>query len=232
VTQSIGNWIWPVEMFEGRKPVISDGFKGTVASDNRPSGHLGVDVMFRRAISGELRPPELARHFECPSGKCFVLAPADGTVISAGLVTRGFRVTIDHGFVPEFGAEVVTFYTHMSSLFVAASGPEHRSQQRVTQGQKIGVIGADPTQGAAGLNHLHFEFWDMSRLPKGQEFSNRIVAIDPAPIMAGWSFRGPSGTFIVGSGKVVKSGGPSSAGDSVAGAALDVLDVLTPGGVH
>lgn len=215
-------------MLDGRKPVISDGF----GVDKRGgTGHLGVDVMFKRPFKGEMKPPELAPLYEAPSGRCFILAPADGMIVSANLTTRGYRITIDHGKVPGYEAEVVTFYTHMQSLLVQHSDVTARSRQRVVQGQRLGIMGADPKQGAAGLNHLHFEFWDMSRL-QGRDFSNALVAVDPAPIMKGWGYRGPSGTFIAGSGGTVRSGGPNGPADGVAGAAFEALDILDgPGSV-
>ncbi len=169
-----GRWVWPVQMFEGRAPVVSSG--GTHGR------HLGVDIMFRRARAGELvdryppgSPNGAAWHFM--PDDVLVLAAGDGRVWSAGLTPRGHAVVLDHG------KPWATYYTHMEMLFVeptkhAASG------ERVIAGQPIGIVGADP-EDSERLKHLHHEIW---------YGGGRERAIDPEPLLRRWpAVPGPAG---------------------------------------
>src|SRR2546421_10483207 len=60
-----GRWVWPVPRWNGRTPVISDGF-----GSPRPGGarHGGIDVMFARQASDTFKPgtPNGAAHHVMP----------------------------------------------------------------------------------------------------------------------------------------------------------------------
>ena len=97
------------------------------------------------------------------------LAASDGRVWSAAWTPRGFAIVLDHA------PGLRTHYAHLASLLVA---PTMRgvSQQRVSAGQPIGIIGADP-QDPAGERHLHFELW------RGD---SAATATNPEPFMGRW----------------------------------------------
>ena len=143
-----GRWVWPVGVWQGRKPEISDGF----ASRRRlPSGevvtHGGVDIMYRRRPGDPWKPgsPNGTANFVMPNHRA-ALAASDGVVWSAVKTARGCAVTVDHG-----PRKLATYYTHLSSLLVTAKQP-------VTAGTPLGIIGADPLDGEH-IVHLHFEVW-------------------------------------------------------------------------
>ena len=164
-----GRWVWPVPSWQGRSPTISDGF-----GSPRPGGirHGGVDIMFARLPSDPLRAgsPNGSTHHVMPDDMV-VLAAADGVVWSALPSPRGFAVVIDHA--P--GAKVATFYTHLDRLLVQPTATA-KAGERIRAGQPIGIIGADPLDGEH-LKHLHFEIW----------LGGPSRAIDPAPVLRGWS---------------------------------------------
>jgi hypothetical protein len=165
-----GQWVWPVPIWQGRRPVRSDGF-----GSPRPGGasHEGVDIMFARTPMDTLRPgtPNGSASHVMPDDMV-ALAAADGSVWSAGWTPRGFSVVIDHAPL----APVATYYTHLASLLVSPT-TRGMSSQRVHAGQPLGTIGFDPLD-LARLKHLHFALWRGG--PAG--------AIDPAPAMQRWQF--------------------------------------------
>lgn len=167
-----GRWVWPVPIWNGRKPDISSGW----GSPRGNGTHAGVDIMYHRAASDSYKvgSPNSSKGYVMPENTP-ALAAGDGVVWSAGWTPRGFAVVIDHG-AP---ANVATFYNHLSSLFVT---PTERgtSQQRVVAGQPLGVIGNNPLD-SAKLKHLHFAVWRGG--PKD--------AVDPKAIMAGWEMVSP-----------------------------------------
>ena len=162
-----GRWVWPVPRWNGRAPVISDGF-----GSPRPGGirHGGVDVMFARVPTDTWRAgtPNGSAHNVMPNALVAVAA-SDGVVWSAMQTPRGFAVVIDHG-----PAKIATFYTHLEKLLIKPTA-NGASAERVRAGQPIGVIGADPLD-AEHLKHLHFEIW----------LGGPNDRIDPAPVMRGW----------------------------------------------
>ena len=144
----LGRWVWPVGVWQGRKPEISDGF----ASRRRlPNGevitHGGVDIMYRRQPGDpwKLGTPNGTPNFVMPDHRA-ALAASDGVVWSAAKTARGWTVVIDHA-----PRKLATYYTHLSSLLVSA-------KQRVTAGTPLGIIGADPLDGEHVM-HLHLEVW-------------------------------------------------------------------------
>lgn len=143
-----GRWVWPVGVWQGRKPEISDGF----ASRRRlPSGevvtHGGVDIMYRRRPGDPWKAgtPNGTPNFVMPDHRA-ALAVADGVVWSAAKTARGGTVVIDHA-----PRKFATYYTHLSSLLVTA-------KQSVSAGTPLGIIGADPLDGEH-IMHLHLEVW-------------------------------------------------------------------------
>jgi hypothetical protein len=166
-----GRWVWPVPAWNGRAPVVSDGF-----GSPRPGGvtHAGVDIMFRRQPTDAFAAgtPNGSRQYVMPDN-ITALAAADGRVWSAMQTPRGWAVVIDHGPLP-----YATFYTHLEKLLVAPTAP-NKGGQRVRAGDPLGIIGFDPLTGAS-LKHLHFELWRGG--PKD--------AIDPAAVMKTWGVAG------------------------------------------
>jgi hypothetical protein len=161
-----GHWVWPVPRWNGRAPVISDGF-----GSPRPGGirHGGVDVMFARVATDSYKvgTPNGSAHHVMPDGMNAVAA-SDGVVWSAMKTSRGYAVVIDHG------GHIATFYTHLEKLLVKETA-NAKAGEHVRAGQPIGVIGADPLDGQH-LKHLHFEVW----------LGGPKDAIDPAPLMHAW----------------------------------------------
>lgn len=143
-----GRWVWPVGIWQGRKPEISDGF----ASRRRlPSGevvtHGGVDIMYRRRPGDPWKAgtPNGTPGWVMPDHRA-ALAASDGVVWSAAKTARGGTVVIDHA-----PRKLATYYTHLSLLLVTAKQP-------VSAGAPLGIIGADPLDGEHIL-HLHLEVW-------------------------------------------------------------------------
>lgn len=168
-----GRWVWPVPRWQGRAPVVSDGYGSPRVGGNRGAIHRGADIMFRRRQKGELRDvfplraPHSKGHFMPPG--TLVLAASDGEIWSAGWTPRGYSVVISHG------APWATYYTHMTSLRVDETR-RGQTRQRVVAGQPLGVVGADPKD-ANGVAHLHFELWFDG---------NGEAAVDPRPYLDRW----------------------------------------------
>jgi hypothetical protein len=163
-----GRWVWPVPRWNGRTPVISDGFNSPRPGLPR---HGGVDLMFVRQASDPYKPgsPNGSKLFVMPDGLAAVAA-SDGVVWSAMQTPHGYAVVIDHK--PN---KVATFYTHLEKLLVAPAAPG-KSNERVRVGQPIGIIGASPLD-AEHLKHLHFEVW----------LGGPNDRIDPTSLMREWA---------------------------------------------
>jgi murein DD-endopeptidase MepM/ murein hydrolase activator NlpD len=174
VVQLAGRWGWPVPRYEGRAPVISDGF----GSPRPPGKHMGVDLMFGRIASDPFPiGPNGTKGFIMPDA-WMAIAASDGVLWSAGYTPRGFAAVVDHG-------NVATFYQHMDTLFVPETKPPGKGTPRdrlipIRAGQPLGVIGADPLD-PSRLKHLHFELWA----------GGPDKAIDPVPLMKSWLVFGP-----------------------------------------
>jgi len=162
-----GRWVWPVGVWQGRKPEITDGFS---SKRRTPAGdiitHGGVDIMYRRQPGDTWRAgtPHGTSNFVMPHDRA-ALAVSDGVVWFAAKTPRGWTVIIDHA-----PRKFATYYTHLSSLLVT-------TKQKVTAGTPIGIIGADPLDGEH-LMHLHFEVW------RGTA-SDRF---DPQLLMTSWEY--------------------------------------------
>jgi hypothetical protein len=165
----LGKWVFPVPITHGRVPVISSGW-GSPRGDRQ---HEGVDVMFRRLPSDPfpVHSPHGSKLFVMP-GDVLAVAAADGVLWFAGDTARGWSVVIDH--TEGTGQKVASYYTHMDRLFVPPTS-RGRGRIKVTAGQPLGIIGADPLDGNH-LMHLHFALW-----AGGSE-----NAFDAAPFMAKW----------------------------------------------
>ncbi len=175
IVQLTGRWGWPVPRWQGRAPVISDGF----GSPRPPATHMGVDLMFGR-ISSDPFPigPNGSKAFVMPDA-WMAVAASEGVLWSAGHTPRGFAVVIDHG-------NVATFYQHLETLLVPEAKPPAKGTPReqliqIKVGQPLGVIGGDPLD-PARLKHLHFELW----------LGGPASAIDPQPLMKAWQVFTPN----------------------------------------
>lgn len=163
-----GRWVWPVPMWNGRKPVISSGW----GSPRKNGPHRGGDIMFKREKSDPFvqGTPNGSKWHVMPDN-IVAVAASDGVIWSAGWTSGGFAVVIDHG--PQ---KVATFYTHLSEMFVVPTN-QAKSGQRVYVGQPLGIIGFDPRDGER-LKHLHFEIW----------LGGPNDAVDPTPVMKAWDY--------------------------------------------
>jgi len=175
LVQLTGRWGWPVPRWQGRAPVISDGY----GSPRPGTTHLGVDLMFARIASDAFSTsgPNGSKLFVMPDSWPAVAA-ADGVLWSAGPTLRGYAVVIDHG-------TVATFYQHLSTLIVPetkapAVGTPRAKMIPIKAGQPLGIIGGDPSN-PPYLKHLHFELW-----PAGP-----ASAVNPQPYMRTWQIFTP-----------------------------------------
>lgn len=163
--------IWPVKSIGTDRPTISDGFERPGPNAKRAGrGHLGVDVMFRRAEKGMFDRPQFTPRFWCPSGAAIVVACCPGTVSVVEWSKRnGGVVKVQHG-------RYMTVYRHLARIDVARG-------QVVAMGAELGIVGHAPSAGAKGINHLHFEVWDSQRLGR----NNRINrSVDPGAWLRHW----------------------------------------------
>ncbi len=162
-----GRWVWPVQAWKGRQPVISDGFYSPRAGCPR---HGGVDIMFKRlpVDSFKAGTPNGTKAFVMPDDIA-VVAASDGVVWSAMRTPRGHAVVIDHSPL-----KVATFYAHLDKLLVTPTG-RAASKQRVRAGQILGTVGFSPLDGEK-IRHLHFEIW----------LGGPSDGIDPSPVMNAW----------------------------------------------
>lgn len=173
-----GRWVWPVQSWKGRSPVVSDGFDSPRPGLPR---HGGVDVMFRRAPSDTYKAgtPNGSKLHVMPDDIA-VLAASDGVVWSAMQTPRGYAVVIDHAPL-----KVATFYAHLDKLIVSPTA-RAESKQRVRAGQAIGTVGFSPLDNQR-LKHLHFELW------LGGPSDN----VDPVALMTGWEVVGDPRAVMV-----------------------------------
>ena len=148
LVQLTGRWGWPVPRWQGRAPVISDGY----GSPRPDMTHEGVDIMFGR-IASDVFPasgPNGSKSFVMPDSWPAVAA-SDGVLWSAGPTLRGYAVVVDHG-------NVATFYQHLSTLIVPEAKPPAAGTPRaklipIKAGQPLGIIGGDPSN-PPHLKHL------------------------------------------------------------------------------
>ena len=161
-----GAWIVPLPIWQGRSPVVSDGW-GTPRPDGR--FHRGADLMYRRIASDPYRAgtPNGAAHHVMPDNMV-ALAASDGAIWFADWQRTGFSIVIDHG-------EWATYYTHLAAIMVRATN-RAKSGQRVRAGDPIGIVGASPLDGEH-LKHLHVELWH----------GGAADAVDVEPYLRTWA---------------------------------------------
>lgn len=175
---SRATWVFPVPDLGDRRPEVSDGWASTRTTTSKKTNvtvrrlHLGVDIMFRRRVRGELaevyRPGTRhgTEHYFVPD-MVPALAASAGIVLFARWTGVGFTVKVFH---PEGWT---TYYTHLSALSVAEG-------QAVVAGQPVGIIGFNPID-RRKVMHLHFELW------RGRD--DRDGATNPAPYLDAWERR-------------------------------------------
>ena len=163
--------VWPVAYYGASAPRVSDGFQRPGPNAKRGGkGHLGVDIMFRRAAKGVEARPDQTKWYYCPSGEVRAVAVSPGIVGRVRFSERqGWWVEVRHN-------RYMTVYRHLASVVV-------HTGQYVEAGHNIGIVGHAPHAGARGINHLHFEVWDMLR-PGRNRRANKVV--DPAPWLRRW----------------------------------------------
>jgi murein DD-endopeptidase MepM/ murein hydrolase activator NlpD len=168
-TGSFKDWVWPMPVWNGRNPVISNGFDPS-PDPTFGKKHGGVDIMYKRLPDESAKLPDGTKGFFVPSDRIPVYAVANGVVIQSGKNPLGHSVIIDHG------NGYTTFYQHLTAQGLPAKST------RVTAGMPIGIVGHNPA--GYTLNHLHFEIW-----PGG----SHARSIDPASVLRGRSVPHPSG---------------------------------------
>lgn len=165
-------WNWPVPIWNGREPVISDGFKEIKTDEHRE--HLGVDVMFRK-IAGDPGFPYSSQHFTSQGGETPIIAAGPGVIWDAGK-GRAWQLSIDHGVVSRNAGGVVTWYQHLKRFDRA-----WKKGDRVRAGDVLGIMGGDTKEGEYPLVHLHFEMW----FPR-KGLPPRMWKTNPARYMRFW----------------------------------------------
>jgi hypothetical protein len=152
---NFNGWYWPMPFWNNGYPVITGNeFKPT---------HLGRDIALLNHDGLRGGAPQFyggpddnpIKKYYVKSGEVPMLAMGPGHIWFAGDSNYGWTVQIDHH--DWCGFPLVTYYTHMSKLFV----PEWNRQSGgllVQAGQPIGIVG----EGGTNANHAHVEFWDFS----------------------------------------------------------------------
>lgn len=148
-------WVWAIPYWDGEEARESDGYKRYKTDDHRQ--HLGSDLMYRNLHRQSKSLPQITPWYHLASSTVPMLAMGPGTIWFAGETSTGWTVKIDHGTLAGF--PLVTYYTHMSELFITEH-PEGVGGQEVTAGMKLGFVGNSPK--GEDPNHAHIEFWDYS----------------------------------------------------------------------
>lgn len=149
-------WVFPVPLYKGRDPRISDGFGSSRDGGSRK--HAGVDVMFKRLAAEPVGLPNGTKNYYMPNDVP-ALAAYDGKIEKSAFIGTGGWVTINHG------DGIKTNYAHLTKLF-------KKPGDIVARGDAIGLIGDNPK--ASDPKHLHFEY-----VKNG-------VKIDPEGLMMLW----------------------------------------------
>lgn len=165
-TGSSAGWVWPVPIWKGRDPEISDAFDPDDAGDDKHRQHLGADIMFRR-LSSEAPEvlPYTSKRFAMPDGVP-ALAAGAGTITKAVKGAKGHAITISHGQVG--GRNISTFYQHLKGFIIP-----WKEGMKVNPGTALGEIGGDPS--GYPLQHLHFGIYIAGKGP-----------VDPLPFLKRW----------------------------------------------
>lgn len=174
-----GDATWPVPIWKGERPVISDGFKRYAVKDPKTTKqisrqHLGVDVMFKNSRGAQPSIPTRTKWFHCGMDVPMVAMLA-GDVWFADYTPMGWTVQVDHG--DRYGFPLVSYYTHQSALLVAKG-------ESVVAGQIIGIVGNSPVT-ENDPNHCHAELWEYTHgtRPRVER------CMDPMPYLSAWQPR-------------------------------------------
>lgn len=162
-------WLWPVPIWNGRVPVITDTFKLEKTSEHRQ--HLGVDVMFRKQ-PGDPGFPYSSKNFTSLGSQTPIIAAGPGKIWEAG-PGRKLQIKIDHG--KHLGG-TLTWYQHLSSF-----SRQWKKGDEVRAGDVLGIMGGDTKEGEYPLVHLHFGLW----FPRSGQSQIQWQA-DPARYMRFW----------------------------------------------
>lgn len=167
-------WVWPVPVYHGHFPTVSDGF-GRNKRGGR--GHFGVDIMHRRKPGHNL-PEYIAPDGGRSEGYVIflgepVIAAGPGRVFDAENSATGHVVRISHRVN---GRPILSVYRHLQN--VAAGIVPGRIVQG---GEVLGLVGDNPSD-KGDPPHLHFELWDTSTGTKYPDWN-----LNPMSVMGTWS---------------------------------------------
>ncbi len=153
-------------IFNGDEPVISSGFRRHAIGEPGKPGykrqHLGVDGAYKNEVAHEPYPPEWSKWYNCPSDMIPMLAMGPGHIWFANETDQGWTVKIDHHAWAGF--PLISYYTHMSELFVGTWSHENGGLdggQYVHAGFQLGFVGNSPVNDD-DINHSHTELLDYS----------------------------------------------------------------------
>lgn len=162
-------WQWPVPIWNGREPLITDGFFPTATSSHRQ--HEGADIGYRKLATDPAGLPWSTPGFTSQKPPPPILSVFGGKVFRVRSGSRGMNVLIDHGNVQ--GTGIVTWYQHLSSVNV-------REGDVVSAGSRLGIMGGDLAPNYTWI-HLHFELWAPVKGTPERSWKR-----DPAPYMKLW----------------------------------------------
>lgn len=165
-------WNWPVPIWNGREPQISDAFQRIQTEAHR--SHPGVDILFRKKAGDPGFPYSTPTSFTSQGEGTPIIAAGPGKIWDAG-PGRAWQLSIDHGVVSRHVGGVVTWYQHLKGFSRA-----WKTGDVVKAGTILGYMGGDVPPHYA-LYHLHFELWFPRR-----GFPPQAWKADPQPYMKFW----------------------------------------------
>ena len=164
-------WVWAIPTWDGETAKESDGFRRHATVKPKHRQHLGSDLMYRNEKKRKRKLPEWTPWYHLASNTVPMLAMGPGKIWFAGKTSTGWSVQIDHGMIAGF--PLVTYYTHMSELFIP-NHPKGKGGMEITAGTQLGFVGNSPK--GQDPNHAHIEFWDYSKDAGGERVTR---ALDP-----------------------------------------------------
>ena len=144
--------VWPMRGLAGHAPRESDGFQRPGPNAKRGGkGHLGHDFMYRNAAKAVVEArPEVVKWYFCPNNSAQAVSPVKGVVGTVQFSkTQGWWVEVKHG-------RFMSVFRHLVSVSVS-------SGDALEVGELVGLVGHAPKAGKRGINHLHWELWDLLR---------------------------------------------------------------------
>jgi hypothetical protein len=158
-------WVWSMPIWEGKVPVVSSGFNrhqvGEPGDDDYERQHLGADSAYKNSSAQVPNLPEVSKWYHCPSNTIPMIAMGAGHIWFADETDQGWTIKIDHH--DWYGFPLISYYTHMSDLFVpvwSKNGEGLGGGEYVHAAQQIGYVGCSPKN--PNLNHSHTELLDYS----------------------------------------------------------------------